>query len=138
MRRKNNYVMRRLDTPKKVTLPKSRNFYAKYQRVPRSQLPPNVITKRRYRTRAALKDRRRRPIRKGQRGRCFLSSLKKIAKNPLVRQIEKTALKKAVDYAPQLCNIGTSKIKNKTTRRILQSDAPTNLLNNLVTKYGSK
>ena len=42
MRRKNNYVMRRLDTPKKVTLP---NFYAKYQRVPRSQLPLNVIMK---------------------------------------------------------------------------------------------
>ena len=42
MRRKNDYVMRRLDTPKKVTLPNSRTFYAKYQRVPRSQLPPNA------------------------------------------------------------------------------------------------
>ena len=29
--RKNNYVMRRLDRPKKVTLPKGRTFYAKYQ-----------------------------------------------------------------------------------------------------------
>ena len=27
MRRKNNYVMRRLDTPKKVTLPNCRTFY---------------------------------------------------------------------------------------------------------------
>ena len=77
MRRKNNYVMRRLDTPKKVTLPNSRTFYAKYQIAPRSQLPPNVIMKRRYRTRAAPKGRRRRPIRKGQRGRNFLSSLQK-------------------------------------------------------------
>ena len=110
----------------------------KYQRVPRSQLPPNVIMKKRYRTRAAPKGRRRRPIRKGKRGRGFLSSLKKIAKNPLVRQTEKTALKKSVDYSPQLCNIGTSKIKNKTARKILQSDAATNLLNDLVTKYGSK
>ena len=42
MRRKNNYVMRRLDTPKNVTLPNRRTFYAKYQRVPRSQLSPNV------------------------------------------------------------------------------------------------
>ena len=48
MRRKNNYVMRRLDTPKKVTLPNGWTFYAKYQRVPRSQLPPNAIMKRRY------------------------------------------------------------------------------------------
>ena len=46
MRRKNNYVMRRLDTPKKVTLLNGRTFYAKYQRAPRSQLPPNVIMKR--------------------------------------------------------------------------------------------
>ena len=84
---------------------------------PRSQLPPNVIMKRRYRRRAAPKGRRR-PIRKGQRGRGFLSSLKKTAKNPLVRQIGKIALKIAVDYAPQLYNLGTSKIKNKTARKI--------------------
>ena len=65
MRRKNNYVMRRLDTPKKVTLPNGRTFCAKYQRVPRSQLPPNVIMKRWYKTRATPKGRRKRPIRKG-------------------------------------------------------------------------
>ena len=45
MRGKNNYVMRRLDTQKKVTFLNGRTFYAKYQRLPRSQLPPNVITK---------------------------------------------------------------------------------------------
>ena len=53
MRRKSNYVMRRLDAPKKVTLPNGRTFYAKFQIAPRSQLPPNFIMKRRYRTRAA-------------------------------------------------------------------------------------
>ena len=77
MRRKNNYVMKRLDTPKMVTLLNGRTFYAKYQRVPRSQLPPNVIMKRRYRTRTAPKGRRRRPVRTGQRGRGFYSSFKK-------------------------------------------------------------
>ena len=45
MRRKNNYVMRRLNTPKKVTLPNGRTFYVKYARVPRSHIPDNVITK---------------------------------------------------------------------------------------------
>ena len=35
-----------VDTPKKVTLPNCRTFYAKYQRVSRSQLSPNVIMKR--------------------------------------------------------------------------------------------
>ena len=48
MRRKNNYVMRRLDTPKKLTLSNGRTFYDKYQRVPRSQFPPKVIMKRKY------------------------------------------------------------------------------------------
>ena len=60
--------MRRLDTPKKVTLPNGRTFYAKYQRAPRSQLPPNVILKRKYKRIAALKGTRRRLVRKGQRG----------------------------------------------------------------------
>ena len=130
--------MRRLGTPKKVTLPNSRTFYAKYARVPRSQLPDNIIMKRKYKRRAAPKSRRRRPVRKGQRGRGFLSSLRKVAKNPLVRQIGKTALEKSINYAPELYNLGKSKIKNKTVRKILQSDAATNLLNNIVTKYGSK
>ena len=75
MRRKNSYVMRRLDTPKKVTLSNGRTFYAKYQRVPRSQLPPNVIMKRRYRRRSAPKGRRRRPM--GKEVGVFLVAYKK-------------------------------------------------------------
>ena len=94
--------------------------------------------RRQNRRRVAPKGRRRIPLRKGQRGRGFLSSLKKIAKNPLVRQIGKTALKAALNYEPQLYNLGTSKIKSKPAREILQSDTDTNLSNNLVTKYGSK
>ena len=86
--------MRRLDTPKKVTLANGKTFYAKYQRVPRSQLPPNVTMKRICKRRAAPKGRRGRPVRKKQRDKGFLSSFKKIANNPSVRQLEKTALKK--------------------------------------------
>ena len=85
MKRKNSCVMRRLDTTGKVALPNGRTFYAKYQRVPRSQLPPNVIMKRKYKRTAAPKGRRIRSVRKGQRGRGFLSSLKRIANNPTVR-----------------------------------------------------
>ena len=43
MRRKNDYVMTKLDTPKRVTLPNGRAFHAKYKRVKRSELPPNII-----------------------------------------------------------------------------------------------
>ena len=77
MRRKNNYVTGRLDTPKKISLPNGRTFYDKNQKVPRFQLLPNVIMKRKYKRRAARKGRRRRPVRKRQRGRDFLNSLKK-------------------------------------------------------------
>ena len=51
--------------------------------------------KRKYKRKAALKDRKTAPVRKGQRGQGFLSSffLKK-AENLLLRQIGKTALKK--------------------------------------------
>ena len=49
-----------------------------------------------------------------------------------------TALKKALNYAPQLYNLGTSKIKNKTARKILQSDAATNSLDNIITKYAGE
>ena len=108
--------MRRLDTPKKVTLTNCRTFYDKYQRVPRSQLPPNVIMKRKYKRRVAPKGRRRRPVRKGQRGRVFHSSFKE-ANNPTVRQLGKTALKKAINYAPLLYNLRANKIKNKTARK---------------------
>ena len=74
MKRKNNYITRRLDTQKKVTLPNGRTFYAKYARVQRSQLPDKIIMKRKYKRRAAPKGRRRRPVRKGQRGWGFRSS----------------------------------------------------------------
>ena len=50
--------------------------------------------KRIYKRRAAPKGRRGRPVRKKQRDKGFLSSFKKIANNPSVRQLEKTALKK--------------------------------------------
>ena len=90
------------------------------------------------RTRTVPKSRRRRQIRKAQRGRGFLSSLKKNSKKSTCKTNRKTAPKNPIDYAPQLYNLGTSKIKNKTARKILQSDTATNLLNNLVTKCGSK
>ena len=81
--------------------------------------------------RAAPKGRRRRLMRKEQKGQGFPSSFKKIANNPTVRQLGKTALKRAINYAPQLYNLGTSKIK-KTAKKILQPGTPANLLKTLL------
>ena len=78
MRRKNNNVMRKLDTPKRVTLPNGRVFCAKYKRVKRSKLPPNIILRRNYRQRAAPRGRRRRRV--AQQGRGIFSTLKKLLK----------------------------------------------------------
>ena len=77
MRRKNNYVMKKLDAPKRVTLPNRRVFYAKYKRVKRSELPPNIILRRNYRQRADPRGRRRRVA---QQGRGIFSTLKKSLK----------------------------------------------------------
>ena len=125
MRRKNNYVMRKLDTPKRITLPNGRNFYGKYKRVKRSELRPNIILRRNYWQRAAPRVRRRRRV--AQQGRGTFSTLKKIAKNPIVRKLAKTGL----SYAPQVYNYGVSKINNKTAKKILGSDTNKNLFNNL-------
>ena len=46
MRRKNNYAMVKLAVPKRVTLPNGRTFIARYKRIKRSELPPNIVMRR--------------------------------------------------------------------------------------------
>ena len=130
MRRKNNYVMRKLDVPKRVTLPNGRTFIARYKRVSRSQLPANVILRRTYRQRAAPRGRRRRKRRQGGRG--LFSFIKKVAKNPVVRSLAK----KGVQHLPTLYNAATSRIKNDKIRNALQSNVAQGLLNKAVERYG--
>ena len=75
---RNNIVMIKRENPKRVVLPNGRVFYAKYKRVDRDALPPNIQIMRRYKQRPAPKGkRRRRPAR--QRGRGFKSFFKKAA-----------------------------------------------------------
>ena len=122
--------MRKLATPKRVTLCNGKTFLARYKRVPMSELPANITMARRYRGRVAA-GRRRRPPRKGQRGKGFFNTLKKIAKNPLVKKLGK----KALTYAPKLYNYGTSKIKNKAANKVSHSAAAKDVLNR-VASYG--
>ena len=42
MRRKKNYAMVKLNIPKRVTLPNGRTYIARYKRIKRSELPPNI------------------------------------------------------------------------------------------------
>ena len=38
--------MMRLNIPKRVTLPNGKTFVARYKRIPRDQLPPNIVMRR--------------------------------------------------------------------------------------------
>ena len=92
MRRKENYAMKKLDVPKRVVLPNGRTFFARYKRIKREELPPEIIMRRTYRQRAAPRGRRRR---RRQQGRGIVEATKKALKNPMVR----AAAKKVVEYA---------------------------------------
>ena len=123
MRCKKNYAMVKLNVPKRVTLPNGRTFVAHYKRIPRSELPDNIVMRRNYAQRAAPRGCRRR-----QRGRGIFDFVKKVAKNPLVRSIAK----KGIEYAPGIYNNLTKRVKNKTLKRILNSDAAHLALNKAI------
>ena len=52
--------MIKLNVPKRVTLPNGRTFISHYKRIPRDQLPPNIVMRRTYTQRASPRGRRRR------------------------------------------------------------------------------
>ena len=112
--RKENYAMRKLAVLKRVTLPNGRSFVARYERIKRSDLPPNIPMRRTYRQRAAPRNRRRRVVR----GRGIVSAVKKIITNPTVRALAK----KGFEYAPGIYHNITKRIKNKKAQKILNSD----------------
>ena len=91
----------------------------------RSQLPANIVLKRRNRQRAAPRERRR------QWGRGQFSFIKKAVKHPSIRSLAKQGLK----HLPGLYNAATSRIKNDKLRKALQSYTAHRLLNKVVDRY---
>ena len=118
--------MVKLNVPKRVTLPNGRTFVAWYKRTKRSDLPSNIVMRRTYAERAAPRVRCRR--RRAQHGQGIFDFVKKIAKNPLVRSIAK----KGLEYAPGVYHNLTKRVKNKTLKRILNSDAAHLALNKAI------
>ena len=116
MRRKKNYTMVKLNVPKRVTLLNGRTFIARYKRIKRSELLPNIVMRRTYTQRAAPRYRKRR---RAQQGQGIFDFVKKVARNPLVKSIAK----KGLEYAPGVYHNLTKRVKNKTLKRILNSDA---------------
>ena len=120
MRPKKNDAIMKLNVPKRVTLPNGRTSVARYKRI---QLPPNIVMRRTYTQRAVPRGRRRR-----QRGRGIFDFVKKVARNPLVKSIAR----KGLEYAPGVYRNLTKRVKNKTLKRILNSDAAHSVLNKAI------
>ena len=111
VRCKENYPMRKLDVPKRVTLPNGWTFYARYERIKRRDLPADIRMKRTYRQRVAPRNRRRRQA--AQQGQGIASTAKNVIKNPTFRAIAK----KGLEYAPGLYQNIAKRIKNKKFKR---------------------
>ena len=116
MRRKKNYAMVKLAVPKRVTPPNGRTFVAPYKRICRGELPPNIVMRTMYTQRTVPRGRRCR--RRGQQEQGIFDFVKNVARNLLVRSIAK----KGLEYAPGIYHNLTKRVKNKTLKRILNSD----------------
>ena len=115
--------MVKLNVPKRVTLPNGRTFTAWYKRIKR--LSPNLVMRRIYSQRAAPRGRRHR---KRQQGHGIFDFVKNVARNPLVKSIAK----KGLEYASGVYHNLTKRVKNKTLKRILNSDAAHLALNKAI------
>ena len=104
------------NVPKRVTLPNDRTFVARYKRIRRGELPPNIVMRRTYTQRVESRGRRRRQAQQGQE---IFDFVKKVARNLLVKSIAK----KGLEYAPGVYQNLTKRVKNKTLKRILNLDA---------------
>ena len=100
------------DVPKRVTLPKGRNFLARYKQMTRTHLLADIHLERPYKERAVPKGkgRRRRAIaQQGQGIGNIFRFLKKVAKSKVGQDIEKMAL----EQLPGVYEILSGKVKNK-------------------------
>ena len=108
-----------------MTSPNGRTFVARHKRIGRGELPANILIKRTYTQRAAPRSRRRRARQQGQ---GIFDFVKKVARNSLVRSIARQGLK----YAPAAYANVTKIVKNKTLKRILDSDMAHSMLNRAI------
>ena len=117
---RNNIVMLKLARPKQITLPNSRAVITRYKRAKRTNLPENVVLKKRHKQRSAPKSKRRRV----RRSRGLGLTIKTILRKLVVRKLGKETLKKT----PLIYNKLTKKIKHKKIRRTQHSKMARNLV----------
>ena len=79
-------------------------------------MPPNIVMRRTYTQRAARRGRRHR---RAQQGQGIFDFAKKVARNTLVKSIAR----KGLEYAPGIYQNLIKRVKTKTLKRMLNSDA---------------
>ena len=114
--------------PIQVRLSSGRTFILRCKISTRVAVPPNIELNRRYKQRPAPKTNVRDVQQRSSRGKVSEVSLnlEKIVKNPLVTKLRRAALNELLQY--NFYSKGTSKIKNKKLKRILQSDIANSLV----------
>ena len=128
MRRKKYYTTVKLATPKRVTLSNSRTFIARYKRIKRSELPPNIVMSRTYTQRTTPQGKRRRRRVRARQEQGIFYFVKKVARNPLVRSVAK----KSLGYAWSIYYNLIKRVKNEKLKRVLNSDAAHLVLNKVI------
>ena len=138
---RNRIIMIKRRTPKRVTLPDSRTFLARYRRATRNELPHNVNLIRPYKDRAAPKGKRRRrrltPYReraalarrdlrlRNQSGRGFGFVFKKavnLGKKAFNSKLGKKVARMVISNIPDALETVVGKVKNRRLKKILTSD----------------
>ena len=81
--------MVKVNVPKRVTLSNGRTSVVRYKRIPRGELPPNLVMRRTYAQTAAPRGRRHR---RRQQEQGIFDFVKNVARNSLVKSLAKNVL----------------------------------------------
>ena len=110
--------------PKRVTLPNSRTFLARYKRTTRAHLPANIHLARPYKQRGAPKGKRR-PLRvaaapTAQQGQ-GIGDIFRFAKKVVKRKVARNFGKMALEQLPGVVEKLSGNVKNRRLKTILGS-----------------
>lgn len=111
---RDNILLRKLPTPKRVQLPNVRVFYAKYVTVGRANLPPNVWVRRRYVRKTGPKRQRKRCLNQvgsSLLSKAILKTAYNIEKKASGFNFGKTLMKEGIDCPPTMYKKATTKKK---------------------------
>ena len=118
---RDNILLRKLPTPKRVQLPNVRVFYAKYLRVGRANLPPNVWVRRRYVRKTGPKRQRKRcrnQVGSSLPSKAILKTAYNIGKKASGSNFGKMLMKEGIDCPPTMYKKAKKIKKNKSLKKL--------------------